>query len=261
MVTAAAALIAETRLARQKLSSLPQGLRPVDEKAAYTLQDEAAAILSQRGFGATIGYKIGCTTLAMQKYLGIDHPAAGYMYAASSRPNGATIARKDFVRPGVECEIAVSLAAPLRAENAPFGRETVHPAIGAIHAAIEIVDERYEDWRTLGGETLIADDFFHGGIVLGPAVTSWRDLDLPGVAGVTRVNGKEAGRGHGADILGHPLDALVWLANHCAGRARDVPAGSVISLGALVPVQWLSPGDHAEIELEGLGSLSFSVER
>jgi 2-keto-4-pentenoate hydratase len=261
MVTMAAELIAETRLARQKLSSLPEALRPVDEKAAYTLQDEISAILSQRSFGPTIGYKIGCTTLAMQKYLGIDHPAAGYMYAASSTPNGATIARKDFVRPGVECEIAVSLAAPLRAENAPFQRETILPAIGAVHAAIEIVDERYEDWRALGGDTLIADDFFHAGIIMGPAVTGWRDLDLPGVVGVTRVNGKEAGRGRGEDILGHPLDALAWLANHCAGRGRDVPAGAVVSLGALVPVQWLSPGDHAEIEIEGLGSLSFSVER
>jgi 2-keto-4-pentenoate hydratase len=260
MVTTAAELIAETRLARQKLSSLPPGLRPVNEKAAYTLQDETSAILSKRGFGPTTGYKIGCTTAIMQKYLGIDHPAAGYMYASSSTSNGAVLARKDFVRPGVECEIAVSLAAPLRAEDAPFRREAILPAIGAVHAAIEIVDERYEDWRTLGGDTLIADDFFHAGLILGPPVINWRDLDLPAVIGVTRVNGKEAGRGRGDDILGHPLDALVWLANHCAGRGRDVAAGAVVSLGALVPVQWLSPGDHAEIELQGLGSLSFRVE-
>lgn len=257
---AAAALVADARLARRKLGALPQALRPVDESAAYTVQDEVSVLLGEKGFGAVIGYKIGCTTIAMQKYLGIDHPCAGYMYAASLRKDGTTLARKDFVRPGVECEIAIALSAPLRAKDAPVGRANVEPAIGAVHAAIEIVDERYEDWRTLGGETLIADDFFHAGLILGPAVTNWRGLDLPAAKGVTRVNGKEVAHGRGADILGHPVDALVWLANHCAARDKDMPAGTIVSLGALVSVQWLSPGDHAEIELEGLGALSFDVE-
>jgi 2-oxo-3-hexenedioate decarboxylase/2-keto-4-pentenoate hydratase len=259
-VPTAAALIADARLARRKLGPLPESLRPMDEPAAYSLQDEASAILSEKGFGPVIGYKIGCTTAAMQTYLRIDHPCAGYMYTASLRKTGATLARRDFVRPGVECEIAVALSQPLPASNAPYSRADVTPAIGALHAAIEIVDERYEDWRTLGGETLIADDFFHAGLILGPAITAWRDLDLPAMNGLTRVNGKEMGRGRGADVLGHPLDALAWLANHCAGRGKGVPAGALVSLGALVPVQWLSPGDQADIELEGLGTLSFTVE-
>jgi 2-oxo-3-hexenedioate decarboxylase/2-keto-4-pentenoate hydratase len=256
----AAAFVTEARLARRKLGPLPPLLRPADEAAAYAVQDQASAILKVKGFGTVIGYKIGCTTAAMQTYLGIDHPCAGYMYAGSLRKDGVTLARKEFVRPGVECEIAVTLSAPLRAKDAPFSRTNVEPAVGAVHAAIEIVDERYEDWRTLGGEILIADDFFHAGLILGPAIADWRSLDLPAVNAVTRVNGKETGRGRGADVLGHPLDALVWLANHCAARGKDMPAGSIVSLGALVPVQWLSPGDRAEIELEGLGTLSFRVE-
>ena len=257
----AAQIIASTRLARRKLAALPAALRPADERAAYAIQDDASKLLSAAGLGPTIGYKIGCTTSAMQTYLGIDHPAAGYMYAASARPDGITLARGDVVRPGVECEIAVTLGRPLRADSAPFTRETVLPAIAAVHAAIEIVDERYEDWRSLGGETLIADDFFHAGLILGAPVTPWRDLDLCAIEGVTRVNGVDVGRGRGADILGHPLDALVWLADHCAARGRGVPAGAIISLGSLVPVQWLSAGDHAAVELAGLGSLSFSVGR
>jgi 2-keto-4-pentenoate hydratase len=259
--SSAAAFVTDARLARRKLGPLPTALRPTDETAAYAVQDEASVLLSAKGFGPVIGYKIGCTTVPMQRYLNIDHPCAGYMYAASLLKTGTTLARKDFVRPGAECEIAVTLSAPLRAKEAPFDREKASAAVASVHAAIEIVDERYEDWRTLGGETLIADDFFHAGLILGPAVTNWRSLDLVAVPGVTRVNGKEAGRGRGGDILGHPLDALAWLANHCAARGKDVPAGSVVSLGAMVPVQWLSPGDHAEIELEGLGKLSYGVER
>ena len=256
---AAAAFVTEARVARHKLGPLPRSMRPADETAAYLVQDEASVLLGGSGFGAVIGYKIGCTTAVMQAHLGIDHPCAGYMYAASLHPDGATLARKDFVQPGVECEIAVTLAAPLRTGQAPFGRAIVEAAVGAVHAAIEIVDERYEDWRTLGGETLITDDFFHAGLILGPAVAGWRDLDLPAVTGVVRVNGQEVGRGRGADILGHPMEALAWLANHCAGRGKDIPAGTIVSLGALAPVRWLSPGDRAEIELESLGALSFAA--
>lgn len=257
----AAHLITAARRARHKLGPLPAALRPGDEAAAYTIQDEAAAILARAGFGTVIGYKIGCTTQVMQRYLNIDHPCAGYMYAQGRAPNGATLARKDFVRPGVECEIAVTLAASLKAEHAPFTIDTITPAIGAVHAAIELVDERYEDWRTLGGETLIADDFFHAGLILGPPVTAWREVDLTSITGVTRVNGVEIARGVGVDLLGHPLKALVWLANHCASRGRDVAAGTIVSLGSLTPVQWLSPGDRAEIEVEGLGTLSCHIER
>lgn len=257
----AAQIIATTRLARRKLGVLPADVRPGDEPAAYAIQDEVSRLLAEAGLGPVIGYKIGCTTAGMQAYLGIDHPAAGYMYEASVRPNGLTLAAADAVRPGVECEIAVRMAQRLSTEAAPFTRANVLPAIASVHAAIEIVDERYDDWRTLGGDTLIADDFFHAGLILGPPLTKWRDLDLCAIAGVTRVNGVEKGRGRGADILGHPLDALAWLANHCARRGRDVPAGAIVSLGSLVPVQWLAPGDRAEVELEGLGALSFSVGR
>ena len=136
----AAELIAENRIARRKLGSLPDALRPRTESDAYQIQDDASAILRRRALGAPIGYKIGCTTPAMQKYLGLDHPAAGFMYEASRQESGVQLARGDFVRPGVECEIAVTLSAPLRTGSAPFRRETVLESRGSVHPAKEIVD-------------------------------------------------------------------------------------------------------------------------
>ncbi len=256
----AAEFVTASRLAHRKLGHLPEPLRLTDEASAYMANDEASEILSAK-FGPVIGYKIGCTTAVMQRYLNIDHPCCGYMFRSSLTPNGATLAGKDFVRPGVECEIAVTLAQPLLAEDAPFDLVRIRAAIGTLHPAIEIVDERYEDWRSLGAETMIVDDFFHAGIIVGPAVEGWQQLDLPAVSGAVKVNGAEVARGKGADLLGNPLNGLVWLANHCAARGKDMAAGTVISLGSFTPVQWLSAGDHTEIVLDGLGSLSFSVER
>ena len=103
-------------------------------------------------------------------------------------------------------------------------------AVGAVMAAIEIVDDRYVDWRALDAPTLTADDFFGAGCVLGRDDVAWRDLDLGLVSAMMAVNGREIGSGVGADILGDPLEALVWLANGPA-RATGLPAGSIVMLG------------------------------
>jgi 2-oxo-3-hexenedioate decarboxylase/2-keto-4-pentenoate hydratase len=93
---------------------------------------------------------------------------------------------------------------------APYDQAAMVDAVSACMAAMEIVDNRYTDFRECGPPTLIADDFFGAGCVLGTAETGWRDLDLAAVAGCMAVNGEEIGRGHGADALGHPLNALAW---------------------------------------------------
>jgi 2-oxo-3-hexenedioate decarboxylase/2-keto-4-pentenoate hydratase len=104
--------------------------------------------------------------------------------------------------------------------------------------------------------TLVADDFFNAGCVLGPPVTRWRDLDLPALDGVTRLNGTEVGRGQGRAVMGHPLEALAWLANL---RARlglpGLRAGEFVLLGSVVETRWAEPGDEVSVAIEGLGEV------
>ena len=109
------------------------------------------------------------------------------------------------------------------AVDAPFTAEWVCEAIEAYLPAIEIVDDRYVKWETLGAPTLVADDFFAAGCVLGEPVARAAAPDLLEVIGRAVINGEEVGRGTGADVLGHPHHALAWLANHLAER-RQGPA-------------------------------------
>ena len=141
---------------------------------------------------------------------------------------------------GVECEIAVRLAKPLPADRAPYDRASVAGAVGAGMAAIEVVDDRYEDYRSLDTPTLIADDFFNAACVLGAPVERWRELDLASVWGRMRINGSEVGSGRGGDILGHPLEALAWLANALAARGRALAAGDFVLLGSVVETKWVA---------------------
>jgi 2-oxo-3-hexenedioate decarboxylase/2-keto-4-pentenoate hydratase len=245
-----AELIAATRVARRPLERLPDRLRPPDEGAAYELQARVNELLSAAGFGPIAGHKIGCTTPVMQAFLGIPNPCAGEVFASTVASGDGTFRTADALRLGVECEIAVTLG---RDVDAPLTRASAADAIASVHASIEVVDDRYHEYPTLGTPTLIADDFFNAGCVLGSAVADWRNLDLETIAGRMRINGDEVGEGRGADILGHPLEALVWLSANAAARRRPLRAGEFVTLGSLVATKWVAAGDEVRIEVDGLG--------
>jgi 2-keto-4-pentenoate hydratase len=249
---AAAETIATARRNRAPLHPLASEAAPQTEADGYRIQDAVHDLLAAE-FGALVGYKIGCTSKVMQQYLDIPHPCGGGVFAKGVHDSGVSLRAKDFVRVGVECEIAVRLAHDLAAAQAPFTGETAAQAIEAYLPAIEIVDDRYSEWESMGAPTLVADDFFAAGCVLGKPVARSAAPDLLDVVGRALVNGSEIGRGTGADVLGHPHNALAWLANHLAADGRALRAGEIVLTGSLVKTAWLNAGDEVVMELAGLG--------
>jgi 2-keto-4-pentenoate hydratase len=253
-IVAAAQIIATARRSRAPLRALSADIAPQDEAEGYRIQRAVHDLLLPQ-VGAMVGYKIGCTSAVMQQYLGIPHPCGGGVFAKGVHDSGATLRHGDFVRVGVECEIAVRLGHDLSPSQAPFTADTVAQAVEAYHPAIEIVDERYVDWQTLGAPTLVADDFYAAGCVLGKPVARSAAPDLLEVVGRAIVNGAEVGRGTGADVLGHPHNPLAWLANQLAGEGKGLRAGQIILTGSLVKTLWLNAGDKVTMDLSGLGTV------
>jgi 2-keto-4-pentenoate hydratase len=251
-ILAAAKTIAAARRARSPLKPLPPEAAPCGEAEGYRIQRAVHDLLLPQA-GPLVGYKIGCTSKVMQDYLRIPHPCAGGVFERVVHGSGVALRAGDFVRVGVECEIAVRLSRDLPSGLAPFTPERISEAVEAYYPAIEIVDDRYEKWETIGAPTLIADDFFAAGCVLGEAVARGQAPDLLEVEGRAIINGAEAGRGTGADVLGHPHNALAWLANHLADEGKGLHAGQIVLTGSLVKTVWLKAGDRAVMELEGLG--------
>jgi 2-oxo-3-hexenedioate decarboxylase/2-keto-4-pentenoate hydratase len=240
------------RLGGTARDALPPDERPADEAAAYRLQDRMHARLAA-ALGPCAGHKIGCTTEVMQRYLRIANPCAGWLLARTVHRHHADLRYSDFVRVGVECELAVLLGA----EVDPAASESeLRDGVAAVMAAIEIVDDRWLDYSSVGTPSLIADDFFGAGCVLATPREQWRQLDLARLGGVMRINGREVGRGLGADILGDPFAALAWLARNLASRGQALRANDIVLLGSLVKTQWLAPGDRVEVDVEELGSAS-----
>ncbi len=247
-VTRAVDFLAAARSGVDPMAGIPDDCRPADEAAAYAVQDALRDRL-----GALAGYKIGCTTPVMQAYMGIPHPCSGGMSSATVYGESAVVRHADFRRVGVECEIAMRLEADLPAAAAPFDRAAVGAAVGACMAAIEIVENRFVDLLSVGAPTVIADDFCAAGCVLGRPVSDWRGLNLAAIEASMSVNGSEVGRGPGANVLGHPLEAMVWLANSLAGRGRGLNAGDVVLTGSIVEVQWVEAGDQVVVTIDELG--------
>lgn len=256
-VRQAARLIAAARKRRQPLTGLPRPVLPQRIDDAYRIQSEVHRLLAPE-LGPLVGYKIGCTSAVMQQYLSIPHPCAGGVHALRGHQTGAVLNAADFVRVGVECEVAVRLEKDLVPGGAPFTGDAVAGSIGCYLPAIEIVDDRYVKWETLGAPTLIADDFFAAGIVLGPPVPRSAVPDLVDVEGRALINGREVGRGTAADVLGHPHHALAWLANHLASQGTALRAGDIVMTGSLVKTVWLAAGDEATMHFSGLGSVQVS---
>jgi 2-keto-4-pentenoate hydratase len=258
-ILAAARAIAQARRNRAPLQALPADLAPKDLAAGYRVQRALHDLLLPQT-GPLVGYKIGCTSAVMQRYLNIPHPCGGGVFARGVHESGVALRAGDFVRVGVECEIAVRLARDLAASAAPFTAESVAGAIEAYLPAIEIVDERYIGWETMGAPTLVADDFFAAGCVLGTPVLRSAAPDLVTVVGRAIINGVEVARGTGADVLGHPHHALAWLANHLAEEGRGLHAGQIVLTGSLVKTIWLAAGDRVSMELEGLGKVEAAFD-
>jgi 2-keto-4-pentenoate hydratase len=236
---------------RAQLEPLPPDLRPADIAEAYGMQEQLQALLIPER-GTVAGYKIAITTPVMQQLMGIAHPCGGAIFASRVHDSPARLRCADYVNVAVECEIAVRLAADLPGGRV-YDRESVAGAVGACMAAIEIIDDQNADYKKADALNLIANNAWNGGVVLGPARSEWRHKDLAALSGRMLINGQPVGNGVGADVLGHPLNALAWLANTMAERGRPLRAGMVISTGSIVSTKWPKPGDTVVAEIEGLG--------
>ena len=250
----AAFRLAQCRRAKTLIERLVEG-----EAAGYEVQRRQHELL-RADWGAVTAFKIGCTTPVMQKFVGVDHPCAGGMFESQIHLRTARRPLPEQGRLGVECEIAVRLGQAIEDPPRNYHRATVSVLVDACMAAIELVEDRYVDYRRVGAGTLIADDFFSAGCVLGTPCTEWSELALASVTGTMWINDECRGRGRGEDILGHPLDALVWFLNHAAGANLTLQPGCVVLLGSMVQTQWLESGDQVTIEVESLGKVEFVAD-
>ena len=251
--------------AAQALRQLRQDrviVAPLPPVIAPGTDAEGAAV--QRALAGTDrphGFKIGATGQRMQAYLGVDTPIAGFMREADVYHRHADLRFADYIKPGVECEVAVRLSHDL--PPGPCSLEQALAAVGEFFAGVEIVENRYGDLKALGTPTLLADQMYHCAAVIGDGHgIDWHSLAIGALRGCITVDygsthesvahegardkgagdkGITADEGITSDLLGHPLNGLAWLAGSAEAAAfGGLRAGQIIMLGSVTPPVWLT---------------------
>jgi 2-oxo-3-hexenedioate decarboxylase/2-keto-4-pentenoate hydratase len=250
----AARFLDEAHRARARYQNLPEAIAPGSVAEAYAAQAALVELWRPR-LGNVVGLKIATTTRVMQQLMGIDHPCMGTIFASRVYTSPATVAKADFVNVRIECELAIRLGRDLPSSGRPYTRESARAAVTEIMPAFELIEDRFADYKTSRALSLIADNAWNGGIVLGPAVPLPADLDLDGIRGVLESNGKESGTGRTDD----PLGALAWLANQAAEVGRPMTAGMVAITGSVMVTVDIAPGERLDFTLEGIGRTTLSA--
>jgi 2-keto-4-pentenoate hydratase len=254
----AAARLAAAHEARERFAPL---LAPAGAEDAYAIQDEFVALRAQTR-GAIAGYKIALSSKEMQRFVGLDTPLAGVMLESTLHRTPARVRAADYVRLIVEFELAVQLAGDLPGADAPYTRDDIAPFVGAVMPALELADDRNADYTTLARHPfeLVADNCWNEGAVLGVPIEDWKAIDLGAARGVATINGAVVGEGVGAAAMGHPLDAVAWIANHLAAHGRGLVFRDVVITGSIVTSKFPRPGDLVRFSVENLGSVELRVD-
>jgi 2-keto-4-pentenoate hydratase len=260
-VEAAARASFEMHRTRTRYRPLEAALRAEPLEEAYRIQDALHGLLAGAGRGEIAGWKIALTSRAMQQMTGVDQPAAGAIFSKVVLASPARVDLAAYHHLGVEFEVAVRLGDDLPASGGPWTRESVAGRVAACLPAYELVEDGGADYKTLDAFTLVAQNTWNGGVVLGAPVTSWRRVDLERAVTRCWVNDVPGGEGKTGDAMGHPLEAVAWLANLLNRRGRILERGMIVMTGSSITTKFPAPGDRVRFAIEGLGEASLEVAR
>jgi 2-oxo-3-hexenedioate decarboxylase len=224
----------------------------MDWDDAYAIQDEIRRRKEARG-NKTVGLKAGLTSFAKMKQMGVEVPVFGFVSDYMSSPDGADIKTSEMIHPKVEAEICVVTKAPLSGPGCHLG--AVMAAIDFVVPAVEIIDSRYRDFK-FDLKSVIADNTSASRFVIGGRPRNLDALDLRTLGVVMEKNGEIVAMAAGAAVLGHPLAAVVMLANHLGARGQEIPAGTFIMTGGVTEAIAVKAGDNVAVRFQDLGTVS-----
>lgn len=214
---------------------------------------QAEGVRHRLGSGEVIvGGKLGFTSAAMQKAMGVDHPNYGWLTDLMLLQDGE-VDLGDLIHPKVEPEIAFLLDADL---EPPITVDRVLAATRALMPCLEVVDSRYIGFRFAAADN-IADNSSAGMVALGPRLRP-NSLDLQTLGVALSQDGHLRYTARGAAALDHPAAAVAWMANACgsSGLHRGLQAGDVVLSGGLTPPLDLHDGTVVTAEFDRLGPVT-----
>lgn len=255
-IAEAAKLLRDAEASGRWIAPLRETFPGLDADAAYAIQKLNTGLRLQGG-ARLVGAKIGLTSPAVQKQLGVDTPDYGVLFDDMGYAEGLPIPVAKLQQPKIEAEVAFVLGRDLDLPN-----PTIVDVIGAIDyalPALEIVGSRIADWNIRLADT-VADNASSSAWVVGATPRKLGELDLRACAMTMSRDGEVVSTGTGAACLGHPLNAVLWLARTMACVFAPLKAGQLVLSGALGPMVPVEAGKTYTAHIDGLGSVTAVFE-
>ena len=223
-------------------------------QAAYEVQDINTKKKLENGW-KPIGIKVGLTSFAVQKQLGVDQPDYGMLYQETMVQNDGDLSASALMQPKAEAEIAFVLSKDI---DEQLDLDELVNSIAYAQSAIEIVGSRVVNWDITIADT-IADNASASHFVLGDEKVNIDQLDLVNCKMVLHKNGLLSSEGSGKACMDNPLNATIWLVNTMVANGTKLKKGDILLSGALGPMVPIEKGDVIDATIEGLGRVSLKI--
>lgn len=254
LVEKAAGTLLDAYASRTPVPPLTATYSAISVDDAYAIQ--LAQVSAWTSAGAVVkGHKVGLTSAAMQKQLGVNQPDFGVLLDSMFLPEGTTADITRFLQPRAEPEIGFVLGRRLSGPGVSVAEALA--AVDFVLPALEIIDSRIADWKITLPDT-IADNASSGGLVLGSRPVRLEDIDLSLTGCLLHRNGRLVDTGAGGAVLGSPVNALVWLANVLGERGVALEAGHVILPGSVTAAIPINPGDTISATFDRIGTVGIT---
>jgi len=199
-----------------------------------------------------VGYKVGFTNIPVREKMGLPDSTYGYELQSMVLPNGGDLQMSELIAPKIECEICMKLGKDLSGKGLTI--EQVMNATEAVSASFEICDARIKDWQCPYPD-FFADNGFSARIILSGPWAPVGEVDLLEETVVLTQDGAKLAEGKGAMAMGHPANAVSWLAGKLADRGKSLKAGQLVMTGTLTPILPIEKGSTYVASFSTLGEV------
>ena len=239
---------------KQNFENLPETLMPKDFDEAYETQK---IFQEKSGRGSLGGFKIALASKVQQQLCGIDHPVAGGIFANEINSSPSTFELKNFHGLGLEFEIAATMSDDLKPEMGPFNSENIRKYIKSLSPAFELIIDRNANYSNINPLSMITDNAWCSGIVLGKELPDWKKLNLDTIKSQLLWNDETPQNAMIKDA--NPLESLAWVSNLLASLGRTIPKHSVIITGSVIKTRAPHKGDHIIYKVEDLSEVEIKI--
>ena len=233
-------------------SDVPQNL-----EEAYAVQFALQELLVSGGNRSLAGYKVAVSSKPMQAFVGVDKPIAGALFSTDIHRSPYELEIAEFDKLGIEFELAFEIGDAARVAVAPFDENSIREIIIGCRPSFELAQDRRAIYGSFVALGLAADNAWCGGVVLGPQITDWQELDLNDLPASLYYNDELPQQARTGDA--DPLGSLAWVANHLHEFGRRLEPGQIVITGSTMETRFPEPGDHLRYDVGGLAEVIVRV--